>query len=258
MCLPIQSYSGKAVVKRPKLDKRETRREAKALTAARLEKSLEKELVSRLKSRAYGDAPLNVNENVWRAVLEAQEEAGEAEVDLDEEEEDYDEEEEEEREFVEDLEDESDLDDLEDVDDLADLLGSASDDDDDDDDGDEEAEGSDSEGEDQQQQPKKRKAGRAGGAQQRKKPSASYPQCFKSGKVVLCSLFLQEAAGSMSRSNTRWKALQGVPSPTVQGIGDDRDDERVQCTMFFMTLQDFLLLHFFAQIETSSARFQLL
>ncbi|GAA5984332.1 hypothetical protein JCM11641_006184 [Rhodosporidiobolus odoratus] len=107
-----------------KTERRESAREAKALSAARLEKSLERELIARLKSRAYGDAPLNVNEEVWQAVLnrenevEAQKELEELGMESDEETDSEDEVEgeyedgDEDREFVSDF-DESDVEDME-------------------------------------------------------------------------------------------------------------------------------------------------
>lgn len=110
-----------------KLDRRERTRERKALAAAHLEKNIEAELLQRLRSKAYGDAPLNVNEDVWRQVLDMdrQREKGkgkelEDEMNMmDDESLASDEEEEEweggEREYVEDSDDES-VGDLEDYD----------------------------------------------------------------------------------------------------------------------------------------------
>ncbi|KAL8933556.1 MAG: hypothetical protein Q9216_006314 [Gyalolechia sp. 2 TL-2023] len=109
----------------PKVRRREEGRERKAEAAAKVERAIERELIERLRSGAYGDRPLNVEEGIWKKVLRGLERQGEGErdVDLDEgiEEQELEEEQEMEEEglggveYVSDIEesDEEDLGDLE-------------------------------------------------------------------------------------------------------------------------------------------------
>ena len=79
----------------PKIRRREETRERKAEAAAKVERAIERELIERLRSGAYGDRPLNVEEGIWKKVLRGLERQGEAERDEDQDEgiEDEDEEE---------------------------------------------------------------------------------------------------------------------------------------------------------------------
>src|SRR5579859_778992 len=78
----------------PKKARREETRERKALAAAKLEKEIERELVNRLKSGNYTEDMLNVNEKIWKKVLDQRARAERGEEEVEEEEEDDDEEEE--------------------------------------------------------------------------------------------------------------------------------------------------------------------
>ena len=112
----------------PKIRRREETRERKAEAAAKVERAIERELIERLRSGAYGDRPLNVEEGVWKKVLRGLERGGEGvrDEDLDDgiEEDEEEQENEMEEEGVGNIEYVSDMDDEEeDLGDLEEWLG---------------------------------------------------------------------------------------------------------------------------------------
>ncbi|KAJ5504919.1 hypothetical protein N7463_007793 [Penicillium fimorum] len=127
----------------PKIRRREETRERKAESAARVERAIERELIERLRSGAYGDRPLNVEEGIWKKVLRGLERAGDGQRDVDMD--DGEEIEEEEEEGVGEVEYVSDLDEEEDLEDMEDWLGVDSADSSDYDDDDDESDDDDSE-----------------------------------------------------------------------------------------------------------------
>ena len=132
----------------PKIRRREETRERKAMSAAKVERAIERELIERLRSGAYGDKPLNVEEGIWKKVLRGLERSGDGE--RDEDLDDGEAIEDEEEEGVGEVEYVSDVDEEEDLEDIEDWLGNESanssdyDEDDDDEDDDSDA-GSDDE-----------------------------------------------------------------------------------------------------------------
>ena len=129
-----------------KVRRREATRERKAESAAKVERAIERELIERLRSGAYGDRPLNVEEGIWKKVLRGLERAEKGE---DIEEEELEEELEAEVEYVSELEESGDEGEMEDFDDwLGGESADEDDDDDDEDDSDEDSKASDEDGSD--------------------------------------------------------------------------------------------------------------
>jgi protein MAK16 len=169
----------------PKVRRREETRERKAEAAARVERAIEKELIERLRSGAYGEQPLNVEESIWKKVLRGLERSGEGmqDEDLDEGIEEEEEEYEKEMEYeqgageVEYVSDEVESDEEDELEDLEDWLGDdaasgASDEEDDD------SEEDDSE-EDSEDEEEAAKIKKALGDLKRKRPTGKPPKPVK-------------------------------------------------------------------------------
>jgi protein MAK16 len=127
-----------------KVKRREETRERKAESAAKVERAVERELIERLRSGAYGDRPINVEEGVWKKVLRGLERAEKGE-EIEIEEDEDESEAEAEVEYVSDLEESDD-----EMEDFDDWLGGESPDESD---GDSEEEDSDDDETDESQEP---------------------------------------------------------------------------------------------------------
>lgn len=160
--IALRDEDTKYVGTAPKVKRREATRERKALAAAKVEKAIEKELLDRLKSGAYGENPLNVDEKIWKKVLAGVEQENEQENEDGEEEEDEDEDEDEDEGEIEYVEDDED-DDIVELEDLEKWLGGS-----DTDAGTDESESDDSDSEDEDK-PKKRKSASGAAAATKKK-----------------------------------------------------------------------------------------
>ena len=112
----------------PKVRRREETRERRAEAAAKVERAIERELIERLRSGAYGDNPLNVDEGIWKKVLRGLERGGEGRRDedldegIEEQEHEIEQEGEGEVEYVSDIDEEEDEEENEDLEDLQSLL----------------------------------------------------------------------------------------------------------------------------------------
>ncbi|KAL9019954.1 MAG: hypothetical protein Q9185_002808 [Variospora sp. 1 TL-2023] len=159
----------------PKVRRREEGRERKAEAAAKVERAIERELIERLRSGAYGDRPLNVEEGIWKKVLRGLERQGQGErdLDLDEgiEEEEFEAEQEMEEEDFGGVEYVSDIEssDEEDLGDLEDWLGGESEEEESTSDDDEDSEKSGSSSGSEEESPKKKPT--AGDKRKRGKPA---------------------------------------------------------------------------------------